>query len=345
MSQKEFVIERMAKLESREIQPVRRGPGRPRGENYGKRWQSKADPNNPLSLARSEAGKKGRAVTQTRHMLEAERKKYGRIFQEQFDKELEQVETEIVNSVNAKQYDHQFGRQRAKQDADELVWNCRILIEGLAWNRSYFPPLPYESYLDEFDALAAEVSYHVKLIKPESYRSFSAWPEICADDIIGLAKHRVNLAQLPLLKQFAIRGLEAFLEFAAKQKDERVLAEIATTVPKVEQAIPNVVDGSIYNPPPPPEPPEPIKSIEEQLREYHERYATYPKGESQPLKTLERKEERLQRQAEEEILRQKQLEDQRQMDLDRLHHLQSLPPDAFEYLQSGSVFGTTAQRR
>lgn len=346
LSAKQYVRQRLAFLADGTIELRKRKVGRPRLHPDGYKYDRK-DPNvDPkISALRAEAGRKGAAVVQGRKMLDTERRKYGRIFQERLDKDLDQVKTEITNFNDKQQYTRTFEKEHATQDAMELVWNCRILLEGMAWDRSYFPAPPFESFMDEFDALAAETPAGRNVfIKPEQWHSFGARPEICADDIIGLAKHRVNLAELPLLKRMAIRALQAFLEFAAKQKDERVLAEIASTVPKVEQAIPKVVDGSIYNPPPPPEPPEPIKSIEEQWREYHERYATYPKGESQPLEPFEQKEDRLQRQAEEEMLHQKQLEHQRQMDLDRLRHFQSLPPEALNVLYP-DVFGAVPRRK
>ena len=345
LSAKEYVHQGMAELAEHPEQAPARKIGRPRIHPPGWKRDRKDPSVDPkLSALRSAAGKKGAAVIQGRKMFNAERRKYGRMFQQEFDKELEQVNQEILNRVNAKQYDHQFGRQRDKQNLEELVRSCRVILEGVAWGRTY--PESVESLWDEHDRLAAEFPAGKNIhIQPENYRQFNGWPDILAEDITDAAKYQINLAELPLLKQLAIRSLETFLDWAQHQKDV-VLKEIEKTIPVVERAIPKIVDGSIYNPPPPPEPPEPIKSFEEQWREYHERYAAYPKGESQPLETFEQKEDRLQRQAEEEMLRQKQLEHQRQMDLDRLRHFQSLPPDALEYLRRGNdIFGVSPHRR
>lgn len=336
MSQKEFVIQRMAQLESGQI--PRRGPGRPRGPNYGKPWQSKADPNNPLSVARSEAGKKGRAVTQTRHMLEAERKKLGRTFQAEFDKDLEQVKAELINYYGTLTDSFVRTRLGGKQDAEELLGSCCTIIEGLGWNRSYYPPEPYESYVDEYEALLAEAHGDPRNIKPESWRSFGAYPEVCADWVIALSRC-IKLEELRLLKQLAVRALDSFITFASRQKDHRVLAEIESTVGAVERAIPKVKDGSIYNPPPPREP-DPVIEDTPQSRRKNTRGVEVQVGE-----TLAENEQRLLLEQEQEILRQKAWQERQAQEREQQEQQRRLLGFDVNSILHADIFGATPQRR
>lgn len=197
MSAKECVQRRLSGLASGAIQPVKRGPGRPRGPNYGKGHQSRMDPNNPLSVARAEAGRKGQATIQSRVQKEAWRKRNGRVLQAVLDQEIAALKEEVKTYKYAeKTFD--------QKDTSEFVDYCRVILEDCIWNRKC--PIERDNFYDELENQV-----------PQEERQFcSWWPEIAVTDVLIMARY-VMAPDRPGLQKLALKTVESFIDWSKNQ--------------------------------------------------------------------------------------------------------------------------------
>lgn len=300
MSQKQFVIERMAKLESGEIQPVRRGPGRPRGENYGKPWTSKANSNDPVSMARSLAGQKGRAVNQSKLQTEASRKKFGRIKQEAFDAEVAALKEEL------KTYDYAPGLD--KQDTQEFSEWCIEIIEDCIWKRKWIDTHGRRDIVDE------------EIERSKEDRQYTtAYPELRIGDLLAYATEVLSPERTGL-KNLVVRAFEEFIKWAPTQThaDE----EFKRAIPQAEKALPKLQAGSIFKahllPEDDPrliipEPPRPIEEIRAEYRQW-ELQGREADGMLSRAESLQEAKLRQERELEQAILEQKAEDSRRAME-------------------------------
>lgn len=302
----------------------RRGPGRPRGAKYGKPWVSKANPNDPISMARAAAGRKGHATVQSRIQTEAYRKKHGRLMQAELDQELAALRQELKT--------YQYAEKTLdQQDTAEFVEHCQRIGEDCIWNRKW--PIERDNFYDELENQV-----------PQEERQFcSWWPEIAVTDVVIMARY-VMAPDRPGLQKLVVKTMEQFLEWSKTQTAD---ADFENAVKRVKLLLPKVQDGTIYLGPcyddprlEPPEKPRPLEEVWAERRQWERQGrdadAFLTRAESEQERRL-----RQERELEIEVIRKKEADDAKALENSQRHLLGF---DVNVVLHGGDVFGVRPTR-
>lgn len=335
LSTKEYVRQRLSELhaeepleettEPQEAQEERKGPGRPRKYpvGYKKPYESQMDPTNPVSVARSKAGKAGIESRQKKEQGEYWRRRKGHEAQELLDQFVATLNQELATYTYAE-------NTLDKADCREFADICLTILGDCIWQRQ--PATTSDDFYDEIE------------LDIEDKKFCRGWIDRYMHEILVMASYTLA-PDRPLLQKLAIQTAEQYLLWSKTSKNPDV--QVAATETKA--LLGQLQNGKIYKglilPDHRLDRPEPGKSAAEQSAD-REQWSKLGRGNVLIRTTPEDEQFRLQAELETAILEQKAEQQRQALEQQQRALLGSQYDDIQQYLRgSDGIFGSTPSRR